>query len=198
LFLALKSLQAVRPACSPCFESVKLCFVTRRIKRVFQTDKFGVPYGGLGNGIGQALGLPTMADVGCNPVCDATNGNSSTSRISSWIRNVSDYLASHPVTISVNEIAAVQITYQHSTKTICSSAGLGASFPPSKAFTVGILNAGDMDKWTDVVSGPGYSFGANLFAGYQGMFNSSGKLGGPTISGVGISGSYTIGRCVRF
>lgn len=36
-------------------------------------DKFGVPYGGLTNGIQQALGLPTMADVGCNPICDATN-----------------------------------------------------------------------------------------------------------------------------
>lgn len=37
------------------------------------SDKFGVPYGGLTNGIQQALGLPTMADVGCNPICDATD-----------------------------------------------------------------------------------------------------------------------------
>jgi hypothetical protein len=38
-----------------------------------RSDKFGVPYGGLTNGIQQALGLPTMADVGCNPICDATD-----------------------------------------------------------------------------------------------------------------------------
>jgi hypothetical protein len=36
-------------------------------------DKFGVPSSGLTNGIQQALGLPTTADVGCNPICDATN-----------------------------------------------------------------------------------------------------------------------------
>ena len=35
-------------------------------------DRFGVPYGGLGSSAQQALGLPTMADVGCNPICNAT------------------------------------------------------------------------------------------------------------------------------
>jgi RHS repeat-associated protein len=44
-------------------------------------DKFGVPYGGLGNGVQQALGLPTMADVGCNPICDATHDESDTRAI---------------------------------------------------------------------------------------------------------------------
>jgi RHS repeat-associated protein len=38
-------------------------------------DKFGVPYGGLTNGIQQALGLPTMSDI--SPIFDATAGNRS-------------------------------------------------------------------------------------------------------------------------
>jgi hypothetical protein len=40
-------------------------------------DKFGVPYPGLTGAIQGALGLPTMADIGCNPICDATGGGSS-------------------------------------------------------------------------------------------------------------------------
>jgi len=114
----------------------------------------------------------------------------------SWFQRGLDYLKSHPVFISVNEILAGQITYQASTKTICGNVGLGASVPPTKAVTVGILNEGDMGKWTDVQSSWGYSFGANLFLGYQGSFNSSGKIGGPTVSGVGLSGSYTYGGCM--
>jgi hypothetical protein len=113
----------------------------------------------------------------------------------SWLQEKLNYLKTHPVTISVNEIAAGQITYQHSTGTICGNIGMGASFPPSKAVTAGILNEGTMGNWQQVISGPGYSFGANFFGGYQGMFNSSGKLGGPTVSGIGVSGSYTIGGC---
>ena len=100
-----------------------------------------------------------------------------------------------PVTISVNEILAGQITYQQSTNTICASFGLGASFPPTKAVTVGILNAGDMANWQNVMSGWSYTFGVNLILGYQGMFSSSGKVGGPTVSGIGLSGSYTYGGC---
>ncbi|MFY9561302.1 MAG: RHS repeat-associated core domain-containing protein [Terriglobales bacterium] len=113
----------------------------------------------------------------------------------SWLTRAWTYIKSHPVTLSVNEIFAGQITFQYSTGTICGNFGLGASFPPTKAVTVGILNEGDMGKWQDVLSGPGYSFGANLILGYQGMFNSSGKVGGPTVSGIGLSGSYTKGSC---
>jgi hypothetical protein len=39
---------------------------------------------------------------------------------------------------------------------------------------VGVLNEGNMGKWTDVQSSWGYSFGANLFVGYQASTNSSG------------------------
>jgi hypothetical protein len=62
--------------------------------------------------------------------------------------------------------------------------------------TAGVLNEGDMSKWKDVASGWGYSFGANLVLGYQGSFNSSGKVGGPTVSGIGLSASYTYGGCM--
>lgn len=117
----------------------------------------------------------------------ANNGN--------WFQRGLNYLKTHPVFISVNEILAAQITYQASTGTICANVGAGASVPPTKAVTVGVLNEGDMGKWTDVQSSWGYSFGANLFLGYQGSFNSSGKIGGPTVSGVGLSGSYTYGGC---
>jgi RHS repeat-associated protein len=34
-------------------------------------DQFGLPYGGVLNGIEQLLGLPTMADINCLPFCDA-------------------------------------------------------------------------------------------------------------------------------
>jgi len=105
------------------------------------------------------------------------------------------YLKSHPVTFSVNEIVAGQVTYKASTKTICGSVGLGASVPPTKALTVGILNDGSMPNWRDVFNGWSYSFGANLFVGYQGYFGSSGRVGGPTASAVGLSGSYTFGGC---
>lgn len=118
--------------------------------------------------------------------------------ICQWIKTGLIYLKTHPITLSANELAAAQVTYQHSTKSLCVNVGAGASFPPSKAFTVGALNAGDMDHWQDVESSWGYSYGANLFAGYQGSFNSSGKVGGPTVSGVGISGSYTWGGCTSF
>ncbi len=78
-------------------------------------------------------------------------------------------------------ILAAQVTFQASTGTICGNLEAGASVPPTKAVTVGVLNEGDMEKWTDVQSSWGYSFGANLFLGYQGSFNSSGKIGGPTV-----------------
>jgi RHS repeat-associated protein len=117
----------------------------------------------------------------------ANNGN--------WFQRGLNYLKTHPVTFSFIEGLALQATYQASTKTLCINAGLGASVPPTKMFTAGVLNEGDMGKWTDVQSSWGYSFGANLIFGYQGSFNSSGKVGGPTISGVGISGSYTYGWC---
>jgi hypothetical protein len=113
----------------------------------------------------------------------------------SWLQQGLNYLKTHPVFISVNEILAAQITYQASTGTICANVGAGASVPPTKAVTVGVLNGGDMGNWTNVQSSWGYSFGANLFLGYQGSFNSSGKIGGPTVSGVGLSGSYTYGGC---
>lgn len=112
-----------------------------------------------------------------------------------WAANGLAYLKSHPVFISANEIAAGQITFQYSTRTICANVGLGASVPPTKAFTVGLYNAGNMAHWKDVVSGYGYSFGANLIGGDQASINSSGTIGGPTISGVGLSGSYTYGGC---
>jgi hypothetical protein len=57
-------------------------------------------------------------------------------------------------------------------------------------------NAGNMSKWKNVVSGFGYSFGSNVGLGYQASINSSGKIGGPAVSGVGLSGSYTWGGCV--
>ncbi len=139
-------------------------------------------------GNGRWVSMPGMPTA-------ASNGNFSWYGILSWINKGLDYLKTHPVTISVNEILAGQITYQASTKTICGNVGLGASVPPTKAVTVGILNEGDMGKWTDVVGSWGYSFGANLFLGYQGSFNSSGKVGGPTVSGIGLSGSYTYGGC---
>src|SRR5690242_20235257 len=83
------------------------------------------------------------------------------------IRNGWDYAKTHPVTVSVNEIGALQVTYQASTKRLCGNVGIGASVPPTKMVTVGILNGGDMSKWTDVVSSWGYSFGANWILGYQ-------------------------------
>lgn len=114
----------------------------------------------------------------------------------SWVQNALNYVKNHPVFVSVNEILAAQITYQHSTKTLCANVGLGASVLPSKAITVGVYNDGKMSKWTDVLSSWGYSFGANLFAGYAMSTNSSGTIGGPSASpGVGLSGSYTWGAC---
>jgi RHS repeat-associated protein len=123
--------------------------------------------------------------VGATP--PANNGN--------WFQRGLNYLKTHPVFISVNEILAAQITYQASTGTICANVGAGASVPPTKAVTVGVLNEGNMGNWTNVQSSWGYSFGANLFLGYQASTNSSGTIGGPTVSGVGLSGSYTYGGC---
>ncbi len=54
-----------------------------------------------------------------------------------WFQNAVNYLKNHPVFVSVNEILAAQITYQHSTKTLCANVGLGASVLPSKAITMG-------------------------------------------------------------
>jgi RHS repeat-associated protein len=125
--------------------------------------------------------MPTATIGGAN------NGN--------WFQRGLNYLKTHPVFISVNEILAAQITYQASTGTICANVGAGASVPPTKAVTVGVLNEGNMGNWTNVQSSWGYSFGANLFLGYQASTNSSGTIGGPTVSGVGLSGSYTYGGC---
>ena len=137
-----------------------------------------------------ALGLPEWAGkTASGPAVAANNGTPS------WFQRTLNYLKSHPITISVNEIFAGQITYQASTGTICGSVGAGASVPPTKAVTVGILNEGNMQNWQGAISGPSYSFGANLFVGYQGTFSSSGNVGGPTVSGIGLSGSYTIGGC---
>lgn len=113
-----------------------------------------------------------------------------------WLSNAVAYLKQHPISLSANEIVAAQLTYQASTNTLCSNIGLGASFEPTKALTVGIYNNGQMSKWQDVQSSFGYSFGANLFAGYQMSRNSSGTIGGPSLSpGIGISGAYTWGKC---
>ena len=149
-------------------------------------------FGPVGSSEGQQSGQAGQSGGGGRR---ATGAQPAGNVVLTWIKNGLNYLKSQPITLSVNEIVAAQITYQHSTSTICGNIGLGASVPPSKAVTVGILNAGDMNNWKDVVSGTGYSFGANLFLGYQGSFNSSGKVGGPTISGIGLSGSYTYGGC---
>jgi len=114
----------------------------------------------------------------------------------SWIQNGLNYLKTHPVFISVNEILAGQATVQWSTKTVCGNLGVGASVPPTKAVTLGVYNAGNMSNWTNVLSSWGYSFGANVGLGYQASTNSSGTIGGPTVSGVGLSGSYTYGGCM--
>jgi len=116
--------------------------------------------------------------------------------ISGGVTAALNYLKVHPVTISVAYGVAGQLTYQYSTGTICGSGGLGASYPPTKWVTFGVLNAGNMGNWTNVVSGFSYTFGANVVPGYQGSFNSSGTVGGPTIApGAGLSGSYTWGAC---
>jgi RHS repeat-associated protein len=113
-----------------------------------------------------------------------------------WLQQGLTYLKNHPVFISVNEILAGQITVQWSTKTVCGNLGAGASVPPTKAVTVGLYNNGNMSNWTNILSSWGYSFGSNLIVGYQASTNSSGTLFGPTISGVGLSGSYTYGGCL--
>ena len=128
-----------------------------------------------------------VSGTGVNATAAANNG--------SWLQQGLNYLKNHPVFISVNEILAAQITVQWSTKTVCANLGAGASVPPTKAVTVGVYNNGNMSNWTNVLSSWGYSFGANLIAGYQASTNSSGTIGGPTISGVGLSGSYTYGGC---
>ena len=135
------------------------------------------------------IGIPEQGSGG------GGGGGAANNRTPSWFQRTLNYLKSHPITISVNEIFAGQITYQASTGTICGSVGAGASVPPTKAVTVGILNEGNMGNWQGAISGPSYSFGANLFVGYQGTFSSSGNVGGPTVSGIGLSGSYTIGGC---
>src|SRR5690242_9679773 len=78
----------------------------------------------------------------------------------SWFRRGLNYLKTHPVFVSVNEILAAQITYQASTGTICANLGAGASVPPTKAVTVGVLNEGNMGNWTNVQSSWGYSLRA--------------------------------------
>ena len=72
----------------------------------------------------------------------------------SWLQRGLDYLKTHPLTFSFTEGPSLQATYQASTKTLCINAGLGASVPPSKMLTAGVLNEGDMGKWTDVAGGP--------------------------------------------
>ncbi len=110
-----------------------------------------------------------------------------------------EYAKTHPVFISVNEIGALQYTAQWSTKTVCINVGVGASVPPTKMVTVGLYNAGNMANWTGVLSSWGYSFGSNLWAGYQASTNSSGTIGAPTLTlGAGLSGSYTYGGCKTF
>jgi len=123
---------------------------------------------------------------------DLFGGNSS----NGWFTGALNYLKTHPVTASINEIGAVQAMYQNSTKTFCISVGVGASVLPTKAVTVGVLNNGNMGNWKNVASGWGYSFGSNLFLGYEAMTNSAGTVGGPSASpGIGVSGSYTYGGC---
>ena len=124
-----------------------------------------------------------------------TNTSTITLAPSNLLQNVLNYLNSHPVTFSVNEIGAAQITYQNSTKTLCVNVGLGASLPPTKAVTIGILNNGNMGNWTKVLSGFGYTFSSSAYGGYQASTNSSGTVGGPTVSLPGVSGSYTYGGC---
>jgi RHS repeat-associated protein len=113
----------------------------------------------------------------------------------SWLQQGLNYLKTHPVFISFNEIVALQLTVKWSTKTVCGNWGAGASVPPTKMVTVGVYNEGNMSNWTNVLSSWGYSFGANLGLGYQASTNSSGTIGGPSVSGVGLSGSYTFGAC---
>jgi hypothetical protein len=129
---------------------------------------------------------------------DLTQGESGVAAANngSWFQQGLNYLKNHPVFISVNEILAAQITVQWSTKTVCANLGAGASVPPTKAVTVGLYNNGNMSNWTNVLSSWGYSFGSNLIAGYQASTNSSGTIGGPTVSGPGLSGSYTYGGCM--
>jgi hypothetical protein len=113
-----------------------------------------------------------------------------------WLQQGLNYLKTHPVFISFNEIVALQLTVKWSTKTVCGNWGAGASVPPTKMVTVGVYNNGNMSNWTNVLSSWGYSFGSSAWLGYQASTNSSGTIGGPTASlGPGLSGSYTWGAC---
>jgi RHS repeat-associated protein len=156
----------------------------------------GLTYSTFYNGAGQVTATVTPSGTMVFSYASFLDvATSNINAIRSLIQNGVNYLKTHPVFISANEILAGQVTVQWSTKTVCANLGAGASVPPTKALTVGALNGGDMAQWTNVQSSWGYSFGANLGLGYQGSFNSSGKIGGPTISGVGLSGSYTFGGC---
>jgi hypothetical protein len=75
---------------------------------------------GGGGGATFSVTKTSVADI-------ATKDTLTNSQISSWLKNIQNYVNSHPVTLAVNEIVAGQITYQRSTKTICGSVGLGVS-----------------------------------------------------------------------
>jgi hypothetical protein len=98
------------------------------------SDKLGMPGGWspqAGN-LGDVLGIGTPGcDFGaCGDIGNAlekgagATANSFCSKHPT-ICNWANYLATHPIFISVNEIGAGQITYQHATKTICANVGLG-------------------------------------------------------------------------
>jgi|GEM_PF-4012220 len=54
-------------------------------------DQFGVPYPGLQAAILNAIGFPTLADVGCLPICDATQNSQNSANIVVNCRGIQTY-----------------------------------------------------------------------------------------------------------
>ena len=114
-----------------------------------------------------------------------------------WWPALLNYFRNTPITVNATEVLSSQITYIPGTKTLCGSIGFGMTWPPDKAISVGAYIHGNLNNAVPILEGPTTSLSAQFTPtiGYQGTWNGSGALGGPSFSGPGAIVSRTWGAC---
>jgi len=164
------------------------------------SDKFGVPYGGIGNSIGQAFGLPTggcdfgacgagpmsvtgrQGDPGPNPI-SATSGAISGSFVLPLLFGVLG--------------PAGSFSYDPKNHLVCGGGGVGLS----AGHTIGgggvVVHAKPGQTSEDVLGGWSLSGGYNWtpWWGVQGSVNGSGYTVGQSFGVPGASGTITYSWC---
>jgi hypothetical protein len=141
-------------------------------------------------GIGSILGLPTMADVGCNPICyvEPANNGASTSKVSVGytVNVIGSFFYGLGPAFTYTKIPSLNLT--------CFGGGIGASAGHNISFGPTVVSTQDAKS---ILSSWSFSAGYNFtpWWGGGGSGNSSGVASGNTFGVPGAGAAVTWSKC---